>query len=666
MWYQKDYRRVFMDMHLDDSKPEEYLSKLDIEDFVQTLKSANVNNVVVKAKSHVGLHYWPSKFGRMHEGLKRRGLDYVGEMIKACKAQDISVVVYLSQIYDNYAYQHYPTWRTVNSEGLTSRENNTRYGFVCPNNLEYRKYVRDILQELVTTYEFGGMFLDMPFWPGICYCQCCRDRFWKEYGEYIPREENWNNPTWVTFVKARQRWMEEFTQESTNAVKEINSKVSIEHNFAAVGCGWINADTEKLVDACDYAGGDYYGGYVEQTFMCKYYNNVTPNKPFVYITSRCDPNLYAHTVSRCKEDLLIHTVNALVHNGAFSVCDAMNPDGTITKEVYKDAVGPVFNDTCQYEQYVSGDMIADVAIWYNTNLKANENFFQSPLAIAKVMQEHNVLYDVVGSRNIANLQTKVLSINDVYDITDQEMADLEGYINNGGHVFITGKLAHKRLEELLEVTVTGKSEYNYSYLNPTSQGAALFESFNHSSPYPIEQKSIECQLHGEAEVLATLAYPYTKPGAKDFSAIHSNPPGTYTNLPGVIKKSVGKGTILWVVTPLELTYAHYCRNTVFNLINSLINQPELTSNAPSFVEVTQWHKDDKRYLGIVNQQPISPIYPIHNIVIKLPYACQKVELKTSLEKTIEVIYGEDETIINIPEIHLFHIIEVVTKGHGVA
>lgn len=85
MWYKKDYRRVFMDMHLDDSKPEEYLSKLDIVDFVDTLKKANVNNVVVKAKSHVGLHYWPSKLGRMHEGLKRRNLDYVGEMIKTCK-----------------------------------------------------------------------------------------------------------------------------------------------------------------------------------------------------------------------------------------------------------------------------------------------------------------------------------------------------------------------------------------------------------------------------------------------------------------------------------------------------------------------------------------------------------------------------------------------------
>lgn len=661
MWYEKDYRRVFMDMHLNDSNPEEYLSKLDIVDFVDTLKKSHVNSVVVKAKSHVGLHYWPSRLGRVHEGLRRRGIDYVGEMISECRKHEISVIVYFSQIYDNYAYQNYPTWRMVNSDGRTSREDHSRYGLVCPNNMEYRAYIKEILQELVSTYEFDGMFLDMPFWPSVCYCQSCRERFWKETGQYIPHTIDWENPTWVAFAQARQEWMEEFAKENTRIIKEINPQISIEHNFAAVGCSWINGDTEKLVDACDYAGGDYYGGYVEQTFMCKYYNNVTPHKPFSYITSRCDPNLYAHTVSRCEEDLLIHTMNALVHNGAFSMCDAMNPDGTITKEVYQDAVGPVYRKSAQYEQYVSGNMIADVAIWYNTNLKCNENFIKSPLAVAQIMQEHNVLYDVIGSRNLKNLKTQVLSINDVYQITDEEMLDIEGYINNGGCVFITGKLAHPRFEELLEVTLSGESDYNYSYLNPTDEGGILFESFNVRSPYPIERKAIECKMEGQGRILATLSYPYTKPGSEDFSAIHSNPPGIHTQNPAVIEKKLGKGKILWVVVPLELSTAHYCKKTVFNLIQSLYDKGSLTSNAPSFVELTHWHKAGKRYVGIINQQMISPIYPIDDITIELPYSCQLVELKTPSKKSVEVVYNKDETLIKLPKLYLFHLLEITPQ-----
>ena len=658
MWYQTDYRRIFMDMHLNDTLPEEYLSQLDVEDFVTTLKKANVNNVVVKAKSHVGLHYWPSKYGKMHEGLRRRNLDYVGEMIKACKANNISVVVYLSQIYDNYAYEQHPTWRVVDHEGKTSRENNTRYGFVCLNNQEYRSYVREILQELASTYEFGGVFLDMPFWTGICYCPACRERYWKEMGTYIPRKEDWNNPIWVDFAHRRQRWLEEFVAESTRAIKEINPDISVEHNFAAVGCGWGPGDTEKLLESCDYAGGDYYGGYLEQTFMCKYYNNVTPNKPFSYITSRCDPNLYAHTVSRCEEDLFIHAMNALVHNGAFSVCDAMNPNGTINKEVYKDAIGPMFHRTCEYEQYMSGDMIADVAIWYNTNLKANENFIQSPFAVAGVLQEYNVLYDVVGSKNLKKLKSKVLVINDAYHVTDEEIEDIEDYVRNGGHVFITGKLGHQHFESLLGIEILGKSEYGYTYLNPTKEGQSLFETFNSSSPYPIEKKAIECTLKEDTKVLATLTYPYTKQGDREFSAIHSNPPGIHTKMPAVIEKEIGKGKIIWVVTPLELAHAHYCRKAVFRLIQSLIGERKLESNAPHFVELTHWNKGDKRYIGIINQQTVSPIYPIQDIKIVLPYECKAVRLKTPSNEAILFRYEEGRTVIELPKLEIFHLIEI--------
>ncbi|MGL5676177.1 MAG: alpha-L-fucosidase [Cellulosilyticaceae bacterium] len=658
MWYKKDYRRVFMDMHLNDTLEEEYLSQLDVASFVDALKNANVNNIVVKAKSHVGLHYWPSKYGRMHAGLKRRNLDYVGEMIKACEANGISVVVYFSQVYDNYAYDTYPAWRVVDKEGKTSRENKTRYGFVCPNNHAYRDYTKEILQELVETYTFGGMFLDMPFWTSVCYCPACRERYWKETGRDIPRTEDWKDPVWIDFAKRRQFWLEEYVAASTKAIKDINPAISVEHNFAAVGCDWLPGDTERLLESCDYAGGDYYGGYLEQTFMCKYYNNVTPNKPFAYITSRCDPNLYAHTVSRCEEDLFIHAMNALVHNGAFSVCDAMNPNGTINTEVYHDAIGPVYNRTQDYEQYVSGDMIADVALWFNTNLKANPNFIQSPFAVAGVLQEYNVLYDVVGSKNLKDLQTKVLIINDAVDVTDEEVVAITAYVKRGGKVMLTGRLGNKKLERLLGVEVLGESEYGYTYLNPTEAGKPLFESFNASSPYPVEQKAYECKLTEEAEILATLSYPYTKQGDGQFSAIHSNPPGIHTDMPAVIKRQVGQGTVMWVVTPLELTHAHYCRKAVFSLINSLIEERTLESNAPSFVELTHWNKDNHKYIGVINQQTISPVYPIHGITIELPKVYNNITLRTGEQDQMVVSYEGGKTIIQLDKLDIFHLIEL--------
>src|SRR6185295_8531757 len=137
---------------------EEYLSALDPEHIVSVLKTAGAQQVLVKSKPHTGLCYWPcaSEIGRMHKGLK--GRDYVGEMIELCHRNGMAVMTYFSQVFDNWAYENHPSWRCVNAEGKTSREYEDfknksmfragRYGIVCPNNAEYRAYVRATLNDL--------------------------------------------------------------------------------------------------------------------------------------------------------------------------------------------------------------------------------------------------------------------------------------------------------------------------------------------------------------------------------------------------------------------------------------------------------------------------------------------------------------------------------------
>lgn len=69
-----------------------------------------------------------------------------------------------------------------------------RYGIVCPNNPEYREYVKACLTEMNTMYDFEGMFLDMTFFPEVCYCASCRERYKKETGKELPRKIDWKDP----------------------------------------------------------------------------------------------------------------------------------------------------------------------------------------------------------------------------------------------------------------------------------------------------------------------------------------------------------------------------------------------------------------------------------------------------------------------------------------
>ena len=665
MWFENDYRRIFMDMHLNDSN-EEFLSKLDIDNFVAHLVEVGASSVVVKAHSHVGLNYWPSKYGRMHKTLEKRGIDYVGEMIEKCHANGIKVIVYYSQIYDNYAYEHHISWR-LRTYGLLSsyslpNHGKFRYGLVCPNNQKYRQYCKDFLTELCTKYEFEGLFLDMPFWPFPCYCPSCQKKYLKEMHRLIPVIPAPVTKAWKKFVPVRQQWIQEFIEENTKTVKDINPNISIEHNMAAIGNNWSPANTEMNTDASDYAGGDYYGGYLQQSFITKYYNNITKNKPFSYITSRCDKNLYAHTVSRTRDDLLIHSINALFCNGAFSICDAMNPDGTFTEPMYEGAIKDVFATTKPLEKYVSGNLQTDVAVFYSTNCKVNPDYISAPMAFVKTLKEHNIAFDVIGSRNIRNLKSKVLVLAGVYAFTDAEIVDIKYYVENGGSVFISGSCSnHEELLKYAGVKINKTSDYTYCYLEPKEEFKDCMKTFDGQSPYPIESTANECSLIAkDVKVLATLTYPYTKRSERDFSAIHSDPPGIHTNLPAVTCLERGRGKVMWVASALERTEAHHCRQSIVDMLLYLIGDRKLTfqSNAPEFVEIVEWEKAGANYVGLVNQQEVTPVYPISDIQIILPDLYKSVTVLSNDDTVVESKTYGNHTVITVDNLHVFCMIQL--------
>ena len=74
-------------------------------------------------------------------------------------------------------------------------------------------------------------------------------------------------------------------------------------------------------------------------------------------------------------------------------------------------------------------------------------------------------------------------------------------------------------------------------------GKELFEGFTSNTPLTIPMYQTEGELlaqdgDGSVTVLATKTLPYTMTNTYEFAAIHSNPPGIYTDKPAVDRKSV--------------------------------------------------------------------------------------------------------------------------------
>ncbi len=683
MWYKDNYRRIFLDMHISDDK-EVYLSKFNPREIVKLFKEANAQTVVVKSRPHTGLAHHPTKFGRTHKALTSK--DYVREMIEIAHNEGLAVESYFSQIFDNWVYDNHPSWRMVNSEGKHSLEycdyhnfsmfRRGRYGLICPNNEEYREYVRGALQELTLNYDVDTIFLDMPFWPEICYCDSCKTKYLKATGKDMPTTIDLESDEFKKFQSIREDWMCEFTALSTKAIKDIKNHVTVEHNMSNISAPWQFATTDRVADACDYVSGDLYGGYLEQTFICKYYRNLTKLMPFVFITSRCDPGLSAHTTAKTYEELYLNTVTTLVHGGAFAVCDGINPDGTLVKEAYTGIIKDTFSESEKYEKYINGNIQKDVAILFPDNSKYDwkengmdiastipfhdtftNDFCKNPVNMAKIMREKNIAFDVYPASKIDKINEKVLTISDVVNLTDKEADTIIKYVLNGGNLYISGRVGNKKLLDILEAKYIDTTKHNVTYMAPTDVGKQFMQNFSNQTPLNVRHTQAIMEFSGEHTVLANLTLPYTMTATYDFSAIHSNPPGIATDIPSIVVKNVGKGKILWVAAPIESMVPYFTREVVFNLIKYLAGDLLFTSDAASFIEIVNWKKDDKIYFALLNQQEHSPIAPMHNINITLPYIIKSAKLVETNDELI-ITKNDNETILTVPKLYLMQIIEI--------
>lgn len=201
-WPDGAYRRLLVDTHVPDWDPH-LLANFDPAEYVRIIADAGFTSVMEYAKSHVGLCLWQSKVGPLHANMK--GRDYFGDVMQECHKRGLHTVAYYSLIFDIWAFDHFPDWRILPENGIDHILRG-RPGVVCPNS-PYRDRALAELRELVGNYDFEGIFLDMTFWPDVCYCAYCTERFRKEQGAEPPRTVNWDDPTWRAFQRAREQWI---------------------------------------------------------------------------------------------------------------------------------------------------------------------------------------------------------------------------------------------------------------------------------------------------------------------------------------------------------------------------------------------------------------------------------------------------------------------------
>ncbi|MDR2376836.1 MAG: alpha-L-fucosidase [Treponema sp.] len=688
-------------MHIEEWDSE-FLSKFDPDAYFNNLKEANINAPMIYLQSHVGLCYWPAKSGKMHEGFKGRE-DTMRRLVDKCHEAGMDVIAYYSLIYNNWAYKQQPEWQMRDVHNHGSRFDGSRYGLCCPNSRGYRNFIAEQIAEFSAYFQFEGIFLDMTFWPMVCYCDNCRKRWEEEVGGEMPVVIDWNDPDWVKFQRKRIEWLGEFAQFATAEVKKHKPGCTVEHQYSTALHFWRFGVTENITLASDYAGGDLYGGIAEQSFACKLYYNLTRNQPFEYMTSRCYTTLAEHTTNKSMDLLKLSVMLTYLHHGACLLIDAIDPAGTIDHRVYK-KIGRIFREAEAYEPYLSiGRHSYDVGLYFNMfakmdtlangipvdKLSDNGNVQPHEEAVmeaANTLRVHHIAYSVINNWQLDLLNAvKVLVLADVPFLSEAEIDAIKRYIKNGGSAYISGRTAPLLIEEIFKIRYENFSEHRVTYVSPTEEGAPVFRG-EYTKEYPLAMFEPQPLYSGKpgGRVMGTITLPYTIPNPKSnfssmspetgdvrrdlnapqykFASIHSNPPGIFTDRLAMIMTEYGKGKVFYSTLPIERAKREQHSDIFAGIIKMLMNgrKPVFsTDDAPEPVEFILFEDSEKKIklLGLINIQESFHTIPVHNFTVSVYSETSPREvLVLPDKKPIPFVYENNLIKIHIADLYIYAMI----------
>ncbi|MBO5294225.1 MAG: hypothetical protein J6B71_03140 [Clostridia bacterium] len=673
-WYQKSYRRSLIDMHIEDWN-EEFLSEFTPENHLAYFKEAKVDATMLQMQTHVGLCYYPTRLGVMHKSFEGRE-DTMNRLIDLCHQNGIAVVGYYSLVYNNRTEQQHPDWGMLDDgKSMTSAfaRHETRYGFCCPNNPDYRAFVKGQIAEIAETFPtLDGLFFDQTNWPYVCHCNHCRDRFAKETGnKTLPDAFDMKNERSALFREKRYEWLADFAKFVSDTAKALFPNATVSHNNAQAICrSWKCGVDERVIDTCTYATGDQYIDIMAHSFSQKYYYSVTPNQPFEYMVTRFAKDLTQHTSSKSPRELSQITLLTVAHHGANFMVDTIDPVGTVDHDMAK-TIAVAYERQIPYEKYLqTGTMLADIGVWYSITGRYNSagqeytGLWASFQAGATLSINH-IPYGVVANKRLSDLQKYPLVIAPSLGGLTKEYVDAATeYVQNGGVLCFSGTEAPELLKAFFGAEVEGYTDITATYLAPTEAGAEVLAPFTEKYPLSLSHKHPLIKgVTDDTVVLGKLKMPYRV--ANDpmaFASIHSNPPGVSTEYPSIMERSIGKGRAVWLGVPIEFYADRQHRDVFMNLIRRYYAESEqtLTTTASKHVELITFQDEREVLVSAVNigDAEDGRMIPAFEVTVKTDAPVTGVYLLPS-ETSVPFTYAEGKVTFASRELDLFDMYRIL-------
>ena len=167
----------------------------------------------------------------------------------------------------------------------------------------------------------------------------------------------------------------------------------------------------------------------------------------------------------------------------------------------------------------------------------------------------------------------------------------------------------------------------------------------------------------EQYVAAKIVLPYTNPIEYKFASIHSNPPGIITDIPALVIKPYGKGTVIWSAAPIECGEVVDFKNVMGSLINEYATgSMTVESNVSPLVELVSF---EDKYQNVARisavclvESDYTIVQPKFDITYRTNKKVKSVVLLPSGEK-VPFKSEDDKITFTARELNIFDMYEIV-------
>ena len=593
----KPRRKIHLDFH-NSQHIESVGTGFDPDEFVDQLRRAQVNSIVVFAKDMHGYFYYPSTFGPVHAGLRR---DLLGEQVEACRRAGIQVSAYYCVTWDNHLAEQHPEWLVFKRDRTTylpKFDETPSWTALC---LAHDGFVDLVLrhsEELLRGYELDGIWYDMPL-PigGECFCGRCLQLIRAEGGDPFDT---------ATQRAHKQALLTDFLRRGHELAHRIRPGCQVDqNNQTRFGLG----DRAPYLDNIDIealpTGGWGYFYYPVDVRYARGFGTSVYGQTGRFHRSWADFGGLKHP-----DQLRVELASIVAQGAHCCIGDQPPPSARLDPGVYE-TIGRAYAEIAALEPYLEGAAPVVEAAMVVDGLPLTDPGARTPAAgagasgggtddrmpdsvagTAKLLAELQVQFDIVEP-DAAFERYRLLVLPDALAVGPALAERLRAYVDGGGAVLASHDAVRVEGEDKpwcsqMGLGYEGESPFAPAYLVPGSAHFADLPAFEYALYDGAARWSVPAQ--GPTEVLARLAEPAFQRGSAHYTSHGQTPVDHVTEYAAVVRhERVGA-----VAFPLGTSYfrhGYWVYREVFRrLLDDVLPNRLVRTTAPISADVAVTHQ----------------------------------------------------------------------------